>query len=665
MKLTDKLFFSDKLDLTIPELKAARDYYESGDESAACKAFADYIKKTIRKDLILSRPYKPQEGIPEGYTEKEYYEMILEGYVYSVGFLHKFEGGKVIWDHNPTYNGYIEFGFHLNYMSELGHLANAYLDGGDERFARRFVEMITSWLDQTECPGKIVGDGGRPCWRSIDSANRVAANWSRCVCTFIDSPTVSDRVWVDIFKSIWEHSYRLIGLNTKFNWHTNEIQGVLVNSLLYPFFREAGEWYDWCIEELMKQIDLEFYSDGFQAELCTGYQFGVINHFRSIERYLRLFDKPIPTKLYDGYRTLFSGYFKLVAPDGIVTPNNDSRGISIKNVAKTALELFPNDPFYTWFYTDGKEGTPPDYTSIVLPYSGFAVIRSSWEKDAFFAMLDAGPEGTAHIHEDKLNFIMSAYGEQMLDDIGFYAYDTSDMRYFAVGTRSHNSGLVDGYGQNRSATHKWAEGIDVKNTQTPAFGEYVDIKAISDIKYKNGEKYEIMGGTYSGDYGPDLIKAEHTRKAIFFKNGLGNAKPFFLLLDSFRSLDGREHTYEVSFQHKALPTTVKGRAVVTTYNSGATLTTLSTVCPKILVGQYTPRFVGWRPIHSPLEHEHEPAPFVSFEKWGTCTDFATLLYPSSDENTPSFCLELADNILTLTIDEEEFSFDTNSPEFSF
>lgn len=665
MRLTDKAFFSDKLDLTIPELRAAADLYEKGDCNEAFKAFTDYVKKTLRTDLILNNPYMPQEGIPKGYTEEEYWDMILEGYVYSVGFLHKFEGGKVIWDHNPTYNGYVEFGFHLNYMSELGHLSNAYLKTADEKYAVRFVEMITSWIEQTECPGKIVGDGGRPCWRSIDSATRISANWSRCVCAFLNSPSVSDRVWVDIFKSIWEHSYRLIGLNTKFNWHTNEILGVLSISLLYPFFKEADEWYEWCIRELLLQIDKEIYSDGFQAELCTGYQFGVINHFRSIQRRLEQFSKPVPKKLFEGYRTLFSVYFKIVGPTGMVTPNNDSRGISIKNVASKALELFPGDPLYTWFLTEGKEGTPPDYTSIVLPYSGFAVIRSCWEKDAFFAMLDAGPEGTAHIHEDKLNLILSAYGEDMLTDIGFYAYDTSDMRYFAVGTRSHNSGLVDGFGQNRSATHRWAEGIDVEHTQTPAFGEYVDLKKLSDIRYKNTENYEIMGGTYSGDYGPSLIKAEHKRRVVFFKNGLDEAKPFFLLLDSFKSLDGREHSYEVSFQHKAVPLTVKGRAAVTTYESGATLTTLSTVCPKVLVGQYEPRYVGWQPIHGPEEHEHLPAPFLSFEKRGLSSDFATVLYPSENNNAPELSLSLDGNLISLTVNGKPYSFDLSSDEFNF
>ena len=665
MKLSDKSFFLEKLDLSIPELNAAAKAYERRDEETACRAFSEYIKKAIKREIYLKKPFRPQEGVPDGYTEEQYWEMILEGYVYSVGFLHKFEGGRVIWDHNPTYNGYIEFGFHLNYMCEVGHLANAYLAKKDERFARRFVDMMYSWLEQTECPGKVVGDSARPCWRSIDSANRMAASWPRAICAFLDSPSVSDRTWVDIFKSIWEHAYRLTGLKTKFNWHTSEIHGVLCISLLYPFFRESEEWFDWCIDELKVQIKKEFYSDGFQAELCTGYQLSVIRHFRACQSLLERFGKPVPEEFYEGYRTLLSCYFKLSDPTGYVTPNNDSGGIPIKAVAQMALEIFPGDPLYTWFLTDGKEGTPPDFTSVVFPYSGFGVIRSSWDKDGFFAMLDSGPEGTAHIHEDKLNFIMTAYGERMLDDIGFYAYDTSDMRYFAVGTRSHNSGLVDGFGQNRSATHAWGEGIDVENTQTPAYGEYADVTKLSDIQYKNSDKYEIVGGVYSGDYGSELIKAEHKRRAVFFKHGLGNAKPFFLLLDSFESLDGSERTFEVTFQHRALPVTASGKGVVTTYPSGATLTTLSTVYPKILVGQYYPRYVGWRPIHGPEEHEHEPAPFVSFETRGVKADLATLLYPSQDDRTPALSVKLVGDILTVGVDSEVFEFNINSSEFSF
>lgn len=657
MRLSDKEFFEDKLDLSIPQLKRAAELFKSGDTSAACDEFANYLRGALNREVLFSRPFFPQEKLPKNVSAEQYADMILEGYVYSVGFLYKFEGGRIIWDHNPTYNGYVEFGFHLNYNSEFYHLGKRYSETGDEKYARRYAEMISSWLMQTECPGKIVGDGARPCWRSIETANRMYGCWPRAICFFIDSPSVSNRLWVDIFKSIWEHSYRLVGLETKFNWHTTEIHGMIYSALLYPFFREAEEWYGWCIEELKKQFVMEFYPDGMQAELCTGYQFGVISHFRSIEYMIEKFGREVPAELYDGYRLLLSGYFKLADPTGTVTANNDSRAIGIKEVAQRALDIFPNDPFYTWFLTDGKEGVGPDYTSILLPYSGLGIIRTGWEKDDIWAMLDSGPEGTAHIHEDKLNFVLTAYGERMLEDIGFYAYDTSDMRYFVVGTRSHNSGLVDGFGQNRTATHKWGKGIDYLHTQTPAYGEYADVNALSDIGYSASEDYEILSGTYSGDYGPELIKAEHKRRAVFFKKGLGNMKPFFLLLDSFRSLDGEERSFEVSFQHKAIPMTVDGRVAVAHFPDGQTLHTVSTVYPSLLCGQYTPRYVGWRPIHDPKEHEHIPAPFLTFTKRGGSAEFATLLYPSPDSSAPKMQVELCEGEIKITVDGEIYSFD--------
>ncbi len=664
MRLSDREFFLDKLDLTIPMLKRAADMYENGDTAGACRVFADYIKENIDTSRYFSVAGKGYEGLPKGIGEGEYREMILEGYVYCVGMLYKYEGGRIIWDYNPTYNGYVEYGFHVNHHEEFVHLADAYMESGDERFARRYVDMILSWIEQAECPGKAVSDGARPWWRSIDSGNRMYCAWPYAVCAFLHSESVSPRTWVDIFKSIWEHSYRHVGLNTKYNWHTSEIYGVVTSALLYPFFRESREWLDWAIAEACRQVDMEIYPDGMQAELCTGYQLGVIGSFRAIERRLRAYGLPVPEKFERLYRLLFSSYMKLVTPSGIVNGTNDSSPLPIKRIMKTAVDLFPDDPTYRYFLTDGEQGTPPDYTSVVMPYSGFAVMRTGWERDAIYACLDSGPEGTAHIHEDKLNFTLHAYGANMLDDIGFYAYDTSDMRYFIVGSRSHNTGLVDGYGQNRSATHRWGEGIDVANTQTPAWGEYADVTALSDIEYRDTADVELMAGTYRGDYGPELIKAQHRRKVIFFKRGVGAAGPLFLLLDSFESLDGKPHTYEVSFQERAVPYTLVGGRVTNFFENGATLTTLGDTVPTVAIGQHEPRYVGWRPIHGPEEHEHEPAPFVSFAKNGVSARFVTLLYPSRTEAVPELSVALTDGGFSLSVDGESFAYSYTDPIFA-
>jgi hypothetical protein len=80
---------------------------------------------------------------------------------------------------------------------------------------------------------------------------------------------------------------------------------------------------------------------------------------------------------------------------------------------------------------------------------------------------------------------------------------------------------------------------------------------------------------------------------------------------------------------------------------------VGSVYPRILIGQYTPEFVGWKPIHGPEEHEHMPAPVASFAKEGLLTEFATLLIPSPTASLPAAAVSVHDAVITLTLDGTE------------
>ena len=76
-------------------------------------------------------------------------------------------------------------------------------------------------------------------------------------------------------------------------------------------------------------------------------------------------------------------------------------------------------------------------------------MRSGWERDARYLLLDVGPFGYGHQHEDKLNLLLHAYGRLLLAEGGNYAYDSSEMRRYVLSTRAHNTIRVDGHDQNR------------------------------------------------------------------------------------------------------------------------------------------------------------------------------------------------------------------------
>ena len=223
----------------------------------------------------------------------------------------------------------------------------------------------------------------------------------------------------------------------------------------------------------------------------------------------------------------------------------------------------------------------------------------------------------------------------MLPDTGVFRYDTSDMRGYVLGTRSHNTGLVDGLPQNRRQKYVKIKPHEMHN--------------LSDLVAKIGEETEVADGIYNEGYGPELVSATHRRRVVFFKNGLAESKPFFLVIDRYSAEE--EHTFETSFQLTTAPITVEGHNIIATYKTGATLTMVSSAYPTVTVGQFTPEFMGWRPDHTPEAKVHFPAPIVAYKSTGTEAYIATVLYPAPDS---SEC-----PIISVSADKDGFSVTVN------
>ena len=54
MRITDKEFYTEKLDLSISEMKLAHDLYLSGRDGDAASAFASYFKNSLNADIIFN-----------------------------------------------------------------------------------------------------------------------------------------------------------------------------------------------------------------------------------------------------------------------------------------------------------------------------------------------------------------------------------------------------------------------------------------------------------------------------------------------------------------------------------------------------------------------------------------------------------------------------------
>ncbi len=615
--LTEASFFTEKLNSAYPGLEGIdRTYLKEGAEAARAR-FAAFIRAGA---LDTARFYAERENTV---TEKELErgERIVDGWLSSTGVPMHFPARQVDWFANPTYNGYREWTWQLSRHPEWSLLAKLYRAKPDEKYAEAFRDYFLTWSEQTEMPMIGVSGFATLAWRTLEAGIRLLGSWNEAIFAFFASPSLSDDFITRFFRSLWENAYRVRFVNTSHNWLVTEMSGLAAFGVLYPFFREAREWDDYAMMRLTTELDRQVYPDHFQFEMSTGYHRCVISSYIGAIRMHRKMQVPLPEEMERKMPEMYLMFIQLMTPDGTTPDLNDGGRVNIAGQCREAMEFFPwlKDPF-TYFATNGKEGDPPAYTSIAMEYSGHTVMRTGWEKEDLYAMLENAPFGFAHQHEDKLEVLLSAYGKRMLDDRGNFRYDSSAMRRYVLSTYSHNTATVDGMGQNRRKTYKWHP---------------EDIGKKAGTRFQFTEDYEIAVGCYDSGYGEDLLSVRHERTLLFLKHGIaGVSLPLYIVYDSFRPADGAEHTYRLLWHLEDVTAVRCGNRIDSDYGDGVSLTIVASHAPEIVKGQYEPLYLGWHPDHTPGDHEHIPTPTVVIPARGASLSMATLLIPAKEMLPP-------------------------------
>lgn len=242
-----------------------------------------------------------------------------------------------------------------------------------------------------------------------------------------------------------------------------------------------------------------------------------------------------------------------------------------------------------WIGTEGKEGTPPDYTSIARRDSGYFMMRSGWDYDARYLLFKGGPFGRFHQHEDMLSIDVYAYGTSFIVDPGITSYYPNPWTTFYRTTEAHNTVLVDGCGQNRS-------------TQTiPEWVESARDKTV----WRFDDRSDVAVATYDSPYAGLDAQVTHRRAVMFIK------PDYFLVFDE---LSGHGlHTYEGLFHFMPFRVLIDSdtNAVRTGRMNAPNIEILPLVpmTPRLICGQNDP-VQGW----VALSQQDVPAPVAIYKK---------------------------------------------------
>jgi hypothetical protein len=277
----------------------------------------------------------------------------------------------------------------------------------------------------------------------------------------------------------------------------------------------------------MRTISLDqFSADGGHREHSPGYHHMVLTSFRAAIATGLITDPEVKRRVARAEDVL--GW--MVQPNGEIVSVGDSSPLNLRS-------LEPDSPSATtqFILTGGKRGTPNPAELMVLPQTGYAVVRSPQPVStddhtrSSYLFVQAGYHSTAHKHADDLSFTWFDRGREILIDAGKFGYlhrqlpagdpmrrkgfmYSAPERQYIETTQAHNTVAADGLDHGRYG-------------RTP-FGS-----ALAGAQQRNGH-FRIQAIVNHGHW--------RHRREIILRPGR-----WLLVTDTAESRDGRPHDFRV------------------------------------------------------------------------------------------------------------------------
>lgn len=370
----------------------------------------------------------------------------------------------------------------LNRHQWLVRLAQAYALGRDERYARACVASIDSWLEANP-PGVGIN------WASsLEVAYRLIS-WCWTVALIRESACVTGEWAMNLLAAVCRHAQhvrRYLSYYFSPNTHlTGEALGLFYAGTLFQEFEYAPQWVKAGADILIAESAAQILPDGVHFELSTCYQRYTIDIYLHFLQLAARNDMVMPDDLPSRVEGLVDALLAVRQPDGSIPQIGDADGGTLlplairkpddaRGVFARAACAFGREDFAWAAEGDGPEAVwmmgqealtrlgalkpapPAGPASVLLPSSGYAVMRSGWQRDAHQLIVDAGPLGcpisSGHGHADLLSIQCAIFGEPCLVDPGTGCYASgSRWRDYFRSTAAHSTLRIDGRDQARPA----------------------------------------------------------------------------------------------------------------------------------------------------------------------------------------------------------------------
>ncbi len=351
-------------------------------------------------------------------------------------------------------------------------LGRAYWVTGDERYARLFVDFVSSWM-KSNPPGQGIN------WLSSLEVSFRAISWLWGLHFFRQSPSLSPEVFLQFLKYLFAHARHIetyLSTYSSPNTHlTGEALGLYYLGSCLPEFPAASRWRTLGEKILLAELERHVRPDGVYFEQSSYYHRYTVDfytHFYILARTHGSVFASVSAKL----QLLLDHLMYITRPDGTTPFFGDDDGGKLLKFEKrepsdfraalsNGAALFTR-PDYKFVAGDAAEETlwllgpdglaafdslvsqEPAKNSMAFPDGGYYVMRDGWRRDSNYLLFDCGPHGTincGHAHADALSFQLAAQGRTLLIDPGTFTYTGSQkLRDWFRSSAAHNTLTIAG-----------------------------------------------------------------------------------------------------------------------------------------------------------------------------------------------------------------------------
>ncbi|WP_045224363.1 alginate lyase family protein [Methyloterricola oryzae] len=328
-------------------------------------------------------------------------------------------------------------------------LALAYDASGEEMFARKWVELVASWIAQV--PAGFVNSQvvGRRLQQWLLAYHHLVPG-RQCAA-------ITPDFLLALLRSMQSQALFLRdNLTPEGNHRTIELSALFQFAVLFPELRESAGLQAFAVEALVDNLRDDFLADGVQKELSTDYHHTALKNFLRVRELAGLNGVALPQEFDRIMRRALEFSIFAHRPDGELPAINDGDVNSYLSLLRKAHRQYPVQGLL-YVASRGLEGEPPSQRSRHFESSGYCILRSEWNEapyaDARYCFFDCGPLGYgSHGHYDLLSFEAAAFGHSLVIDPGRYTYHEDqpvNWRHRFKGTAAHNTVMVDGKDQCR------------------------------------------------------------------------------------------------------------------------------------------------------------------------------------------------------------------------